>query len=232
MSKIYLSNRRKSSKKWPLFLIIILILVIGFFGVKYYMAENASETKYSKLTYTFSYKDNLYFIRVLNDSKKIFMVKTIDNITFPDSFLTLSKNNLQDTTNNFLRGFNLQSDLNYYINLNDDLIKSFINKIGSNKSGINGFFEGLMYRNSSIFDFLTVDSYYNLIKKYDRSTNLTSPAVYVLLKSFSKYSINNFDKLTLKPLFDKPIKITIDDKIYYRNYLNEENFKRLKEILE
>ncbi len=69
-------------------------------------------------------------------------------------------------------------------------------------------------------------------KNYDRSTNLDEEGIYTLIDGFSKYSITNYDKLTVPLLLNEPLQINIANQTIERKYADVEAFERIKEIVE
>lgn len=235
MAKVEWGSRKKP-KKGPKIVFLILFLVIvmisGFFGYNYYTLRNSYENSLNYLTYTISFEDDIYFIRVVNNNRRVYIVKADNNSIFPDTRKLLDSNNLILTTQNFNSQFKLNSQNSTFIRLNDQLKNILIDEFGGQKYDVEGFFDSLKFRNTSLLDYIKMNSLVNQIKKFDRESNITQGALYVLLNSFSNYSINRYDSLYLETYFDEPIIITVQDEQYKRNYINQSSIDRIGTILE
>ncbi|HPO28140.1 MAG TPA: hypothetical protein PK315_11740, partial [Petrotogaceae bacterium] len=143
----------------------------------------------------------------------------------------ISKDDLKDSTNSFLKEFELSSNLDFYIKVDENTVKKLNQSVKSQKEDIESFFEALKYRNSNIFDFFFVNSLEGLIRKYDRDSNFTKGAIANLLNAFAKYTIVSFDKLDLKADFSQPIQINYSSNSYLRKYADEQSFQIVKDIL-
>lgn len=234
MANIYLGSKKKKSKGklWLLIIILILIAIIVFFGYKYFKMNNSEPLKASKNTYAISYEDDLYFIRVINDNKRIQVTKIPNNSTFPDTNKNINNKSLIIATDEFLNQFNLKSDFKYYINLNIDLIKEFTELLNKPSEDIDGFITALKFSNINPIQSLFIGKYRDVIRKYDRETNLTDESVYALISAFNNYSITDYDKLTLKTIFNKPMIVNVGDQTYKRNYIDQKVYDLIKTILE
>ncbi|MDY6896401.1 MAG: hypothetical protein SVO01_13440, partial [Thermotogota bacterium] len=105
MANVYVGGKRKRGRRIWLILIIIIAIVVAFFGFmlyRYNQFVNNPVATSNKITYTVSYDNGLYFVRVLNDNRKIMIVKVEDGTTFPELYTTLSSENLDKVTNDFL----------------------------------------------------------------------------------------------------------------------------------
>ncbi|PNS02466.1 hypothetical protein X928_00325 [Petrotoga miotherma DSM 10691] len=236
MANVYIGGKRKRGRRIWLILIIIIAIIVAFLGFMFYrynqFVNNPVATS-NKITYTVSYDNGLYFIRVLNDNRKIMIVKVEDGTTFPESYITLSSENLDKVTNDFLELFELNSNFNYYFHINDDVANKFISKLGgSNLKGIDGVFDALINSEMRFWQVFSLEEYIDIVKNYDRSTNLDEEGVYALINGFSKYSITNYDKLTVPLLLTKPLQINIANQTIERKYVDIEAFERIKEIVE
>jgi hypothetical protein len=235
MAKLSLGNnrRKKGPNKFVIIFLIIILIAIGFLGVKFYSINGAIENKLISLTYTISYEDEIYFIRVLKEKRKVYIVKAENNSTFTNNFQTFDNQNLKEATDIFLRQFSIASERNYYINLSTMMKEEIIHKLKGNRMDIEGFFDALKYRNSSFLDFFQLNNILKTIEKYDRETNLTLGALNVFLKGFSNYAITDYRTLDLKGYFDEPVIVkTHDGLTIERNYIDNEIFEYIKRIVE
>jgi len=230
--KVKRGRKKGSFLKTVIFVVVIAVLLVGAFAVyNIYALNSSSELKLAKSTYTFSYGDKIYFLRVLNDRNKILIVRAEDGLTFKDKLFSISKDDLKDSTNSFLKEFELSSNLDFYIKVDENTVKKLNQSVKSQKEDIESFFEALKYRNSNIFDFFFVNSLEGLIRKYDRDSNFTKGAIANLLNAFAKYTIVSFDKLDLKADFSQPIQINYSSNSYLRKYADEQSFQIVKDIL-
>jgi len=236
VANVYVGGRRKRGRRIWLILIIIIAIIVAFLGFmlyRYNQFVNNPVAASSKLTYTVSYDNGLYFIRILNDSRKIMIVKVEDGTTFPESYITLSSENLDKVTNDFLELFNLNSGAYYYFYLNDEVADEFISKLGgSNLNGIDGVIDALKNSEMRFWQVFSLGQYVDTVKNFDRSTNLDEEAVYALINGFSKYSITSYDKLTVPLFLEEPLQINIANQTIERKYADVEAFERVKEIVE
>jgi len=236
VANVYLGGRRRRGRRIWLILIIIIAIIVAFLGFMFYRYNqfvNNPVASSSKLTYTVSYDDGLYFIRVLNDNRKIMIVKVEAGTTFPESYITLSSENLNKATNDFLDLFDLNSNVNYYFYLNDQVANEFISKLGgSDLKGIDGVFDALKNSEIRFWQVFGLGGYVDTVKNYDMSTNLDEAGVYAFINGFSKYSITNYDKLTVPFILNEPVQINIANQTIERKYANVEAFERIKEIVE
>jgi hypothetical protein len=236
VANVYVGGKRKRGRRIWLILIIIIAIIAAFLGFMLYRYNqfiNNPVAASSSVTYTVSYDNGLYFIRVLNDNRKIMIVKVEDGTTFPESYITLSSENLDKVTNDFLELFDLNSNFNYYFYLNDEVANEFISKLGgSNLKGIDGFFDVLKNSEIRFWQVFSLGGYVDIVKNYDRSTNLDEEGIYALIDGFSKYSITNYDKLTVPLLLNEPLQINIANQTIERKYADVEAFERVKEIVE
>jgi len=236
VANVYVVGKRKRGRRiWLILIIIIAILAafLGFMLYRYNQFVNNPVASSSKLTYTVSYDDGLYFIRVLNDNRKIMIIKVEEGTTFPESYITLSSESLDKVSNDFLELFDLNSNFTYYFYLNDELANELISKLGgSNLKGIDGFFDALKNSEIRFWQVFNLRGYVDIVKNYDRSTNLDEEGVYALINGFSQYSITNYDKLTVPLLLNEPLQINIANQTIERKYADVEAFERIKELVE
>lgn len=236
MANVYVGGKSKKRGKFWLVLILVLVAVAAFFGFMFYKYNNLTSSpavKADLLTYTISYNDDFYFVRLLNNNRKIMILKVENGTTFAGPYITLTSDNLDKATTDFLKLFGLNSNINYYFYLNDALANELTNKLTGNSSqGIDGLFDSLKTSKLSFWKVFSYNSYVKTVKEYDRNTNLDEEGFVALIKGFSQYAITSYDKLTIPTLLNKPITVNIGAQSYERKYANPDAFQRIKEIME
>lgn len=236
MANVYVGGKSKKRGKTWLIFIIIIVAVAAFFGFMFYKYKNLTSSPVitsDKTTYTISYNDDLYYVRILNNNRKIMILKVENGTTFPGPYITLTSNNLEKATTDFLKLFELNSNFNYHFYLNDALANELTNKLsGSSMQGIDGLFNSLKTNKISFWKVFSYKSYVKTVKEYDRNTNLDEEGFVALIKGFSQYAITNYDKLTVPVLLNQPIIVNIGAQSIERKYANPDAFLRIKEILE
>jgi hypothetical protein len=161
------------------------------------------------------------------------ILKVENGTTFAGPYITLTSDNLEKATTDFLKLFGLNSNINYYFYLNDALASELTNKLtGNSLKGIDGLFDSLKTSKLSFWKVFSYNSYVKTVKEYDRNTNLDEEGFIALIKGFSQYAITSYDKLTIPTLLNKPITVNIGAQTYERKYANPDAFQRIKEIME
>lgn len=236
MANVYVGGKRKKRGKIWIILIIVIAALVAIFGIMFYnynQIVNSPIVTANKLTYTVSYDNSLYFIRVLNDSRKVMIVKIEEGTTFPGTYYTLNSNILEKTSNDFLDLFELKSDANFYFYLNNSVAHELSSQLnGISSEGIDGLIDSLKNSEVTIWNFFRLSSYLEIIKNYDRSTNLNEDALYALINGFSKFSITNYDKLTVPLMTKQPLQINIGPQTVERKYADLEVLERMKQVVE
>ena len=236
MANVYLGSKKKKRSKFWISLIIIIVAVVAFFGFFFYRYSQLTKSPVvsaDALTYVISYSDDLYFIRVLNNNRKVMVMKIQNSTTFPGQYLTLTSDNLEIAARNFLNLFELNSNVNYYLYLSDNLANELISKLnGTTSQGIDGLLAALKNSKFNMWEVFTLGGLINTIKDYDRSSNIDQEGFYALINAFSKYAITDYDKLTIPLVLDEPLEINIGTQKLERKYADVGAFQRMKEILE
>ncbi|PNR92544.1 hypothetical protein [Petrotoga sp. 9PWA.NaAc.5.4] len=236
MANVYLGSKKKKRSKFWISLIIIIVAVVAFFGFFFYRYSRLTKSPVvsaDALTYVVSYSEDLYFIRVLNNNRKVMVMKIQNGTTFPGQYITLTSDNLEIAARNFLNLFELKSDVNYYLYLSDNLANELISKLnGTTSQGIDGLLTALKNSKFNMWEVFTLGGVINTIKDYDRSSNIDQEGFYALINAFSKYAITNYDKLTIPLVLDEPLQINIGTQKLERKYADVGAFQRMKEILE
>lgn len=238
-ARIQVGGIRKSSGKWIwILLFVLIIIIIGGVFYFYNNLKNSTELKAEAISYLITYetpqKTELYFIRIKNQSRKIFIVKSPDNIFYSEKGLYVDSLKPEEALTNFEQMFDISpSTMKYHFILKNDGISSFLSVIKGNGTTIDDVFEYLRIRKAGIMDMLNANKAMNEIRKYG-NTNLSYNGAFALLYAFSKYSITSYDKLEIKTLLSKPVEISLPDlkQKMERNYVDKTVLETLKTILE
>jgi len=108
VANVYVGGKSKKRGKFWIILILVLVAVAAFFGFMFYKYNNLMSSpalKADLITYTISYNDDLYFVRLLNNNRKIMIIKVENGTTFTDPYITLTSDNLEKATTDFLKLF-------------------------------------------------------------------------------------------------------------------------------
>ncbi|GAB6188331.1 hypothetical protein JCM30566_00700 [Marinitoga arctica] len=238
-TRIQVGNTRRTSGKWIwVLLFTIIIIIIGGIFYFYNNLKNSTELKAEAVSYLITYEmpqgTELYFIRVKNQSRKVFIVKSPDNIFYSEKSLYIDSLKPEEALTNFEQMFDVNpSTMKYHFILKSDGVSSFLSIIKGNGTTIDDVFEYLRIRKSGIMDILTANKLINEVRKYG-NTNLSYNGAFALLQAFSTYSITSYDKLEIKTLLSKPVVITLPDlkQKMERNYVDKTVLETLKTILE
>ncbi|KLO22736.1 hypothetical protein X275_05255 [Marinitoga sp. 1197] len=238
-TRIQVGGKRKSSNKWLIFL-FIAIIALGLGGVFYFYnnLKNTTEIKADAVSYLITYempqKTELYFIRIKNQSRKIFIVKSPDNIYYSEKNLYIDSLKPEEALTNFEQMFDINpSTIKYHFVLKSGNISPFLSILKGQGNSIDDLFNFLKARKSGLFDMLIANNIVKEIRKYG-NTNLSYNGAFALLQAFSKYSITSYNKLEIKTLLSKPVTINLPDlkKKMERNYIDKTSLESLKTILE
>ncbi|WP_129409898.1 hypothetical protein [Marinitoga lauensis] len=238
-ARIQVGGSRRSGGKW-IWAIILLIIIVIIGGIFYFYnnLKNTTEMKAEAVSYLITYetpkKTELYFIRIKNQSRKIFVVKSPDNIFYSEKGLYIDSLKPEEALTNFEQMFDISpSTIKYHFILKSDSISNFLSILKGTGNSIDDVFEILKTRKSGIMDMLISNNFVNEIRKYG-NTNLSYNGAFALLQAFSKYSITSYDKLEIKTLLSKPVVINLPDlkKQLERNYVDKTALESLKTILE
>ncbi|KAF2956044.1 hypothetical protein [Marinitoga sp. 38H-ov] len=239
MARIQVGGSKRSSGKWIWILILMIIIVIAG-GIFYFYnnLKNTTEMKADAISYLITYetKNNteLYFVRVKNQSRKVFIVKSQDNIFYSEKGLQINSLNPEEALTNFEQIFDINpSTIKYYFVLKEESIPAFMSIIKGNGNNIDNLFNYLKVRKSGILDILTANKIVNEVRKYG-NTNLSFNGSFSFLQAFSNYSITSYDKLEIKTLLSNPVTVKLPDlkKQFERNYIDKTSLETLKTILE
>ncbi|SHE87286.1 hypothetical protein SAMN02745164_01317 [Marinitoga hydrogenitolerans DSM 16785] len=238
-TRIQVGNSRRTSGKW-IWILLIVIIVIAIGGIFYFYnnLKNTTEMKADAVSYLITYempqKTELYFVRIKNQSRKIFIVKSPDNIFYSEKGLYIDSLKPEEALTNFEQMFDINpSTVKYHFILKNDNIPAFLSIIKGQGNTIDDVFEYLKTRKSGIMDMLVANNLINEVRKYG-NTNLSYNGAFAFLQAFSKYSITSYDKLEIKTLLSKPVVINLPDlkKKMERNYVDKTTLESLKTILE
>lgn len=239
MARIQVGGSRRSSGKWILILIVIIIIgTVGGLFYYYNNLKNTTEMTAEAVSYLITYetkKDTqLYFVRIKNQSRKIFILKSPDNIYYSDKGLYIDSLNPEEALTNFEQIFDINpSTIKYHFILKEDNIPEVMTIIKGTGNNIDDLFNYLKIRKSGILDILTANKLVESVRKYG-NTNLSFNGAFAFLEAFSNYSITSYDKLEIKTLLSKPVSINVPDlkKQIERNYIDNATLETLKTILE
>ncbi|MBM7559857.1 hypothetical protein [Marinitoga litoralis] len=239
MARIQVGGSRSSSGKWILILIVIIIIgAVGGLFYYYNNLKNTTEMTAEAVSYLITYetkKDTqLYFVRIKNQSRKIFILKSPDNIYYSDKGLYIDSLNPEEALTNFEQMFDIDpSTIKYHFILKEDNIPEVMTNIKGTGNNIDDLFNYLKIRKSGILDILTANKLVESVRKYG-NTNLSFNGAFAFLEAFSNYSITSYDKLVIKTLLSKPVSINVPDlkKQIERNYIDNTTLETLKTILE
>jgi len=230
---VYLKKRKSGSKKFIFIFIIILLVIIAIPSFMIFRMENYYLFDRQNVNLTISYNNDIYFVRSLNSvDKKIYIIKSQDKITFPETGFTVDSSKLSETTDSFYQQFGKRADEIFTLKLDDKALSEINSSMKSDKPGIEGFFDTMIYSDSSLFDFIKASGYAKIISKYDRETKVDSNVLYYFMKVFKKYSVTNYDKMKATGRFSSPLTVNVGDNKYEINEIKPEDFDTIKSILE
>jgi hypothetical protein len=238
-ARIQIGGSRKTSGKWIWILLISIIIIIAG-GIFYYYnsLKNSADMKAEAVSYLVTYETpqetELYFIRVKNNSRKIFIVRSSDNIFYSEKGLSIDSLKPEEALTNFEQMFDVTpSTIKYHFVLKSESMGDVNSLLKGRGNSIDEFFNTLKTRNAGIMDILVSNNFVNEIRKYG-NTNLSFNGAFALLQAFSKYSITSYDKLVIKTLLSKPVEINLPElkKKMKRNYVDKTVIESLKTILE
>ena len=233
MSNIYLGGKKnKKGSKWWIWLILIIVIVGGFLFYQYNKYNNNDLYNLNKYTYAVKYKENVYFTRIINSSRRVMMVKLSDGLTFPDTKNTVSTQYLNETIEVFEEQFNLNSDRAFYFELTDESLRELTSQMGSQSDNIDIFFDQITDPNFSIMNIFKVGKYTDIIKQYDRNALINNDSLYYFLRRMSEYSITDYNSLKIKSEFDKPLIINTNEGTFERNYVDQNSYEKVRENIE
>ncbi|APT75449.1 hypothetical protein XO10_02565 [Marinitoga sp. 1135] len=239
-TRLQVGNTRRGSSGSLIWIILLIIIIAGIGGVYYFYnnLKNSTELKADSISYLISYEDGknteIYFVRIKNNSRKIFIVKSPDNVYYSEKNLYIDSLKPEEALTNFEEIFEINpSTIKYYFSVKKDTVPSLVAKLKGSGTTIDNFFDTLKTRKSGLMDMFTINKLIDIIRK-DGSTNISYNGMFALLQAFSKYSITGYDKLEIKTLLSQPIEINLPDlkKDVKRNYIDKTNIESLKTIME
>lgn len=232
MANIYLGNKKnKKSLKWWIWLILIVVIVGGIIFFQYNKYNNSDLFNYDKYTYAIKYKNDVYFTRIINSSRKVMIVKLTEGLTFPDTKNTFSTKYLNESIEFFEKQFGLESDVYFYFELTENSLKNLTSEFGSQSQDIDVFFNQITDNDFSFFNIFRIGKYTDIIKKDSREAMISNESLYFFLKKLSEYSITDYENLQIKSQFNEPLIINTNEGTFERNYVEEDSYKIVKENL-
>ena len=233
MSNIYLGGKKsKKGSKWWLWLILVIVILGGIVFYQYNKYNNNEIYNYNKYTYAIKYQDSVYFTRIINSSRKVMVVKLSEGLTFPDSKNTLSTKYLNESIETFENQFEVDSDVNYYFELNENSLRNVTSELGSQSKDIDVFFNQITDSDFSIMNIFTIGKLTDIIKNESRDAMITNESLYFFLKKLSEYSITDYKDLKIESQFSSPLIINTNEGSFERNYVEQESYKIVKENLQ
>ncbi|MGM0640585.1 MAG: hypothetical protein ACQESN_04065 [Thermotogota bacterium] len=233
MANIYLGgNKNKKGSKWWIWLVLIIIILGGFLFYQYNKYNNNDLYNFNKYTYAIKYREDVYFTRIINSSRRVMMVKLNDGLTFPDTKNTISTKYLNETIEVFEEQFDLSSDRVFYFELTEESLKELTSQMGSQANDMDIFFDQITDPNFSILNIFKMGKYTNIIKQQDRNSLITNESLYYFLKKLSEYSITDYKSLKIESQFEKPLIINTNDGTFERNYVDKNSYEKVRENLE
>jgi hypothetical protein len=233
MSNIYIGGKKnKKRSKWWIWLILVVVVIGGIFFYQYNKYNNSDLFNYNKYTYAIKYKDDVYFTRIINSSRKVMIVKLTEGLTFPDTKNTLSTKYLKESIETFENQFEIDSDVDYYFELTENSLKNLTSEFGSQSQDIDVFFDQITDGDFSLINIFRMNKYTEIIKNDSRDAMISGESLYFFLKKLSEYSITDYEDLKIESQFDTPLIINTNEGSFERNYVEQESYKIVKENLQ
>ncbi|MCD6448916.1 MAG: hypothetical protein J7L34_00185 [Thermotogaceae bacterium] len=227
-------SRRRRNYTGIVLGILVIIVVIGVFFV--YMVDrrlkNSPEYIAGRVTYVFKRDNDYAFVLVDSSKSEIKLVYMKDKLYLydPQTKAYLSGTGKDTDLNFFSKVFGLNTDDEYYINLDGGNIIEFSSTlIGKKTEDLKELINALRTRKQNIFDSFRADS---MARSFRLFSNLTSPAILKLINSMASYIVSELDEIPT--VTDYPVKIIVGKdkkKELYRLYLSKEGKEKLIEFL-
>ncbi|MGQ9855558.1 MAG: hypothetical protein ACUVQF_02370 [Fervidobacterium sp.] len=231
--KTYIGRRKERDVNWvkpTLIVFVILLVIVGlYFGVRIAAIRNSPEFDLTKVSAYYFYLPDLStdISKIVETRNSLIIVdgnkRVVDIIDIPatlfvsSSKIDASNTNPKDFAVAVLGLLQIKSDYVYTVTLKSD----YLRKIGV--SNIDEMVNTYGKRGLKIFDYFSLKGQVSILRP---ESIITDASLAKLYSSLGKFNIR---KHTLPLLTQKPLKITVDGKIYYRTYLDEE---KLSEFLE